>query len=62
MRQYTLGKYYLITFLNLRVFKIKIPTLFTAAVNVTLNFRSLNLFARYILSKDLLPILKVIIS
>ena len=60
--QHILRKYYLITFLNLRAFGIKIPTLLTAAVNITLNFRSLNLFARYTLSKDLLLILKVIIS
>ena len=61
MYQRILKKYYLITFLNLRVFGIKIPTLFTAAVNITLKFRSLNLFTRYILSKDLLLILKVTI-
>ena len=61
MRQCILGRYYLITFLNLKAFKIKILTLFTAVVNITLNFKSLNLFARYTLNKDLLLILKVII-
>ena len=62
MRQCILKRYCLITFLNLKAFKIKIPTLLTAVVDITLNFKSLNLFTKYMLSKDLLPILKVAIS
>ena len=62
MHQCTSGRSYLTTFLSLRVLGRKIPTLFTAAVNITLNFKFLNLFARYILKEDLLPTPKVTIS
>ena len=62
MHQHTLGKSYLTTFLSLRALKRKILTLFTAAVDTTLNFKFLNLFARYILKEDLLLTPKVAIS
>ena len=62
MHQCTLKKSYLTTFLSLKAFRRKIPTLFTAVVDVTLNFKFLNLFARYILREDLLPTPKVTIS
>ena len=61
MHQHILGKFYLTTFLSLRALGRKILTLFTAVVNITPNFKFLNLFTRYILSKDLLLILKVTI-
>ena len=62
MHQYILGRSYLTTFLSLRVFRRKILTLLTAAVNVTLNFKFLNLFTRYILKEDLPLTPKVAIS
>ena len=62
MHQHILERFYLTTFLSLRALGRKIPTLLTAVVDITLNFKFLNLFARYILKEDLLLTPKVAIS